>query len=302
MDRLRTMQSFVEVIRLGSFSEAAKTLGLSRPLVSRHITDLEKHLGVRLLTRTTRRITLTEAGAKHFEFCQRVITEIEQNEGSLKRTQKVPEGSLKILAPKSFTTLALGDAIASFAGANPYLNVSLMLDDLSFRAYDFVERGFDVAVHTTPVRNSNLVARKITHLRWLLCAAPAYLKKHGEPQQPRELARHQCLVHINSDPSDRVWRLGGAGQVSVKVQGPFASNSVLMLRKAALAGLGIAIVPLYCVTEDLKSGALREILSRFPIPVHPLSLVFCPGKPTPQKIRSLGDFLVGWFRKHPIPQ
>jgi DNA-binding transcriptional LysR family regulator len=89
--------------------------------------------------------------------------------------------------------------------------------------------------------------------------------------------------------------------VSVKVQGPFASNSVLMLRKAALAGLGIAIVPLYCVTEDLKCGALREILSRFPIPVHPLSLVFCPGKPTPQKIRSLGDFLVDWFRKQPIP-
>ena len=302
MDRFRTMQSFAEVIRLGSFSEAAKTLGLSRALVSRHVTDLEKHLGVRLLTRTTRRITLTEAGAKHFEFCQRVITEIEQNEGSLKRLQQEPEGSLKILAPKSFTTLALGDAIASFAAANPYLNVSLMLDDLSFRSYDFIERGFDVAVHTTPVRNSNLIARKIANLRWLLCAAPAYLKKHGEPQQPRELARHQCLVHINSDPSDRVWHLGGDnGQVSVKVQGPFASNSVLMLRKAALAALGIAIVPLYCVKEDLKSGALREILSSFPIPVHPLSLVFSPGKPTPQKIRSLGDFLVDWFRKRPIP-
>jgi DNA-binding transcriptional LysR family regulator len=302
MDRFRTMQSFAEVIRLGSFSEAAKTLGLSRALVSRHVTDLEKHLGVRLLTRTTRRITLTEAGAKHFEFCQRVITEIEQNEGSLKRLQQEPEGSLKILAPKSFTTLALGDAIASFAATNPYLNVSLMLDDLSFRSYDFIERGFDVAVHTTPVRNSNLVARKIANLRWLLCAAPAYLKKHGEPQQPRELVRHQCLVHINSDPSDRVWRLGGGNsQVSIKVQGPFASNSVLMLRKAALAALGIAIVPLYCVKEDLKSGALREILSSFPIPVHPLSLVFSPGKPTPQKIRSLGDFLVDWFRKHPIP-
>jgi DNA-binding transcriptional LysR family regulator len=301
MDRFRTMQSFAEVIKLGSFSEAAKTLGLSRALVSRHITDLEKHLGIRLLTRTTRRITLTEAGARHFEFCQRVITEIEQSEGSLRRLQKEPEGSLKILAPKSFTTLALADAIASFAVANPNLNVSLMLDDLSFRAYDFIERGFDVAVHTTPVRNSNLVARKIANLRWLLCAAPAYLKKHGEPQQPRELGRHQCLVHINSDPSDRIWRLsGGNGPVSVKVQGPFASNSVLMLRKAALAGLGIAIVPLYCVTEDLKSGALREILGNFPIPVHPLSLVFCPGKPTPRKIRSLGDFLVDWFRKHRV--
>ena len=120
-------------------------------------------------------------------------------------------------------------------------------------------------------------------------------------QQPRELGRHQCLVHINSDPSDRIWRLGGgSGQVSVKVQGPFASNSVLMLRKAALAGLGIAIVPLYCVNEDLKSGALREVLGKFPIAVHPLSLVFSPGKPTAQKIRALGDFLVDWFRKHPV--
>ena len=161
MDRFRTMQSFVEVIKLGSFSEAAKTLGLSRALISRHVTDLEKHLGVRLLTRTTRRITLTEAGAEHFTFCQQLIKEIEEKESALKRRQKEPEGSLKILAPKSLTTLALGDAIASFAAAYPHLHISLMLDDLSFRSYDFIERGFDVAVHTTPVRESSLVARKI---------------------------------------------------------------------------------------------------------------------------------------------
>jgi DNA-binding transcriptional LysR family regulator len=159
--------NFAEVIRLGSFSEAAKTLGLSRALISRHVIDLEKHLGVRLLTGTTRRITLTEAGAKHFEFCQRVITEIEDNESALKRLQKEPEDSLKILAPKSLTTLALGDAIASFAVAYPHLNISLMLDDISFRSYDFIDRGFDVAVHTTPIRDSNLLARKIGNLRWL---------------------------------------------------------------------------------------------------------------------------------------
>ena len=302
MDRFRTMQSFAEVIRLGSFSEAAKNLGLSRALISRHVSDLEKHLGVPLLTRTTRRITPTEFGANHFVFCQRLIKEIEQSEASLKRQQKEPEGPLKIIAPKSFTTLALGDAIASFAATYRYLNISLMLDDLSFRSYDFIERGFDVAVHTTPIRDSNLVTRKIANLRWLLCASPAYLKEHGEPGTPRELARHQCLVHINSDPSDRVWRLrSGNGQVSIKVQGPFASNSVLMLRKAALESLGIGILPFYCVKEDLKSGALQEVLGSYPIPAHPLSLVFSPGKPTPQKIRLLGDFLIGWFRKRPIP-
>ena len=211
------MQSFVEVIKLGSFSEAAKILGLSRALISRHVTDLEKHLGVRLLTRTTRRITLTEAGAEHFNFCQRIIKEIEAQDTSLKRLQREPAGSLKILAPKSLTTLALGDAIASFAAAYPHLHISLMLDDLSFRSYDFIERGFDVAVHTTPVRESSLVARKIANLRWLLCASPKYLVQHGEPRRPRDLTRHQCLVHVNSDPSDRVWRLRDAtGLASVK--------------------------------------------------------------------------------------
>jgi DNA-binding transcriptional LysR family regulator len=303
MDRFRTMQTFVEVIKLGSFSEAAKALGLSRALVSRHVTDLERHLGVPLLTRTTRRITLTEAGATHFNFCQRLLQETEEQEASLKQLQKEPAGSLKMLAPKSLTTLALGDAIAKFAAAYPHLNMTLMLDDLSFRSYDFIERGFDVAVHTTPVRESSLVARKIADLRWLLCASPNYLEKHGEPRQPKDLARHQCLIHINSDPSDRVWRLSnGAGLASVKVQGPFASNSVLVLRKAALESLGIAILPAYCVKEDLKSGALRQVLAHYPIPVHPLSLVFSPGKPTPRKIRALGDFLIDWFRKHPIPQ
>jgi DNA-binding transcriptional LysR family regulator len=303
MDRFRTMQSFVEVIRLGSFSEAAKILGLSRALISRHITDLEKRLGVRLLTRTTRRITLTEAGAEHFNFCQRIIKEIEEKETSLKQMQREPAGSLKILAPKSLTTLALGDAIASFATASPHLSISLMLDDLSFRSYDFIERGFDVAVHTTPIRESSLVARKIATLRWLLCASPEYLKRQGEPRVPRDLTRHQCLVHLNSDPSDRVWRLRDtAGLASVKVQGPFASNSVLVLRKAALKSLGIAILPVYCVKEDLKSGALREVLAEYPIPIHPLSLVWAPGRETPKKIRHLADFLAHWFRKHPVPQ
>jgi DNA-binding transcriptional LysR family regulator len=256
-----------------------------------------------LLTRTTRRITLTEAGAEHFNFCQRIIKEIEEKETSLKQMQREPAGSLKILAPKSLTTLALGDAIASFATASPHLSISLMLDDLSFRSYDFIERGFDVAVHTTPIRESSLVARKIATLRWLLCASPEYLKRQGEPRVPRDLTRHQCLVHLNSDPSDRVWRLRDTtGLASVKVQGPFASNSVLVLRKAALKSLGIAILPVYCVKEDLKSGALREVLAEFPIPVHPLSLVWAPGRETPKKIRHLADFLADWFRKHPVPQ
>src|SRR5262249_36300514 len=296
-----------------SFSEAAKTLGLSRALISRHVTDLEKHLGVRLLTRTTRRITLTEAGTEHFSFCQQIIKEIEAQDTALKRLQREPAGSLKILAPKSLTTLALGDAIASFAAAYPHLHINLMLDDLSFRSYDFIERGFAVAVHTTPVRESSLVARKIANLRWLLCASPKYLAQHGDPRRPRDLTRHQCLIHVNSDPSDRVWRLRNTtGLTSVKVQGPFASNSVLVLRKAALEALGIAILPAYCIKDDLKSGSLREVLADFPIPVHAFP---CLGprprnaekNPTPGRLprglvpqapRTAIDFYVEMFREN----
>jgi DNA-binding transcriptional LysR family regulator len=118
-------------------------------------------------------------------------------------------------------------------------------------------------VHTTPIRDSNLVTRKIANLRWLLCASPDYLKTHGELETPRDLARHQCLVHTNSDPSDRVWRLRfGNGQVSIKVQGLLASNSVLMLRKAALESLGIGILPFYCVKEDLSSIGFANVPSR----------------------------------------
>ena len=171
MDRFRTMQSFVEVIRLGSFSEAAKILGLSRALISRHITDLERTPWCPVADSDDTPDHATEAGAEHFNFCQRIIKEIEEKETSLKQMQREPAGSLKILAPKSLTTLALGDAIASFATASPHLSISLMLDDLSFRSYDFIERGFDVAVHTTPIRESSLVARKIATLRWLLCAS-----------------------------------------------------------------------------------------------------------------------------------
>ena len=195
MDRFRTMHSFTKVIKLGSYSEAAKTLGLSRALISRHVTDLEKHLGVRLLTRTTRRITPTEAGAKHYEFCRQVIKEIEEKEASLKRLQKEPEGSLKILAPKSFTMLALGDAIASFAAAYPHLNISLMLDDLSFRSYDFIERGFDVAVHTTPTRDSNLVARKFGNLRRL--ADGKALCRAGKILFPRDHIESEKLIEVH---------------------------------------------------------------------------------------------------------
>ena len=239
MDRFRTMQSFVEVIRLGSFSEAAKILGLSRALISRHITDLEKQLGVRLLTRTTRRITLTEAGAEHFNFCQRIIKEIEEKETSLKRMQREPAGSLKILAPKSLTTLLWG--MRSRVSRRLILISVLVSCSMTFR--------FGVMISSNADSMSRCIRRPFANRAWLperlpicvgCCARrPNISSGRASHAVPRDLTRHQCLVHVNSDPSDRVWRLRDTtGLASVKVQGPFASNSVLVLRKAALEALG----------------------------------------------------------------
>ena len=258
MDRFKTIDSFVRVATAGSFSSAAKQLGMSRALVSLHVTDLEKRLGVRLLNRTTRSLTLTEVGASYLEYCQRMLAEMNEQESSITQLQKEPRGSLKVAAPKSFGTLYLSDAVVSFSARYPNIQLSLILEDYSFRAYDFVEQGLDVAVRLGDLPDSTLVARKIATLQWIVCASPKYLAHHGEPKTPADLGKHTCLAHVNLDPNDRSWRLHSSDHViSVKISGAFSSNSALVLRKAALAGLGIGYLPLYCIEEDLKTGALR---------------------------------------------
>lgn len=298
MDRFRTIDSFVRVASAGSFSAAAKQLGLSRALVSLHITDLEKRLGVRLLNRTTRSLTLTEAGAGYLEFCRRMLAEMNERESSISQLQKEPRGQLKVNAPKSFGSLHLADAIINFCAAYPNIQLSLILEDYSFRPYDFVDHGLDVAVRLGDLPDSSLIARKIATLQWVVCASPDYLGRHGEPKVPADLAEHSCLAHIYLDPNDRVWRLHDADQViSIKIRGGFSSNSALVLRKAALAGLGIGYLPLYCIEDDLKDGALRRLLPRYSPPQRPIYVLYPPTARVPERVRTFVDFLANWFGK-----
>jgi DNA-binding transcriptional LysR family regulator len=297
MDRFRTIDSFVRVAIAGSFSAAAKQLSMSRALVSLHVTDLEKRLGVRLLNRTTRSLTLTEAGANYLEYCRRMLAEMNEQESSITQLQKEPRGSLKVAAPKSFGTLYLSDAAVSFSARYSNIQLSLILEDYSFRAYDFVEQGLDVAVRLGDLPDSTLVARKIATLQWIVCASPKYLAHHGEPKTPAELAKHPCLAHVNLDPNDRAWRLHSSNHVvSVKISGAFSSNSALVLRKAALAGLGIGYLPLYCIEEDLKTGALRKVLTNYSPPQRPIYVVYPPAARVPERVRTFVDFLADWFR------
>jgi DNA-binding transcriptional LysR family regulator len=296
MDRFRTMDSFVRVATAGSFSAAAKQLGISRALVSLHVTDLEKRLGVRLLNRTTRCLTLTEAGADYLEFCQRMLAEMNERESSIAQFQKEPRGSLKVTAPKSFGTLYLSDAVVSFSTQYPNIQVSVTLEDYSFRPYDFVDAGFDVAVRLGDLPDSTLIARKIATLQWVVCASPKYLARYGDPKTPADLGKHNCLAHVNLDPNDRAWRLHEADHlISVKISGGFSSNSALVLRKAALAGLGVGYLPLYCIEEDLKTGTLRKLLPNYSPPQRPIYVVYPPAARIPERIRTFVDFLASWF-------
>jgi DNA-binding transcriptional LysR family regulator len=297
VDRFRTMESFVRVVRAGSFTVGASQLGLSRALVSRHISDLEARLGVRLLNRSTRSLALTEEGTAYLEFCEKVFREIETNERAILRTRLEPAGALKVLAPKSFGAMHLSDAIIGFAKMQPRLRVSLMLENTPYRgAYDFAERDLDVVLCFSTLRGSSVVEEKIATLDWVACAAPDYLSRAGHPANPAALGNHACLVHVDVAPNDAVWRFTGAeGPIQVKVRGTFFSNGAFALRKAAVAGLGITMIPRYAVVDDLANGALEIVLPRYHVASRPLLAVYPKALVTPPKVQVFVDYLKDWI-------
>jgi DNA-binding transcriptional LysR family regulator len=296
MDRLRTMESFVRVARAGSFTMASRQLGLSRAVISRQVADLEAHLGIPLLNRSTRFVGLTDEGAVYLDYCERILGEMEAADCIVAANGKAPVGTVKVLAPKSFGSVMLTDAVVAFIKSNPQVRVSLILNDFTFRPYDFVEGGFDLGIRNASVRDSSLLSRRIGTLEWVLCAAPDYLKREGAPKRLAELTQRPCLAHVNLAPDDRVWHFRGAGSLeAVRIDGPFLSNSALALRKAALAGVGIALLPRYCINEDLSSGALRQILPLWKVPRRPIMALYPRSTHVPPKVRVLVDYLAQWF-------
>lgn len=297
MDRFRTMESFVRVVRAGSFTTAASQLGLSRALVSRHVQELENRLGVRLLNRSTRSLSLTDEGAAYLAFCETVFRDIESSEHAILRTREEPVGTLKVLAPKSFGTMHLSDAVIAFAKAQPRLQVSLLLENTPYRgAYDFAERGLDLVLCFSTIRGASVVEQEIGAVDWVVCASPDYLARAGTPSVPADLGEHACLVHVDVAPIDSIWRFEGPkGPMPVKVRGAFFSNSALALCKAAVAGLGVTLVPRYSVADALASGALVSVLPRHRVGSRRLLAVYPRTPLAPRKVQVFVDFLKDWM-------
>lgn len=299
MDRLLVMRSFVTVAEKGSFSGAAKVLGTSGSLVSRHIADLERQVGARLVNRTARSVSLTEPGQRYAEFARRILDEIDEQDRSIAHLHDRPEGTLAIICPKWIGSLDLGDAIAAFSVSHPKITIRFELGGMSDRTYDFLDSGFDIAFHTRDLRDSAVRLRKVAPLPFVLCASPGYVRKHGDLKRPNDIADHDCVVHHN----DPVWRIGqGHTSTLHKIRRvAFTSNSYIALQKAAVHGRGIALLPRRAVYENLADGSLVPLLPDIPVPDRSLYAIFSPGEQTPRKVEVFLDFLAGWFRKNPIP-
>jgi DNA-binding transcriptional LysR family regulator len=293
------MRSFVEVVQEQSFAAAARSLGLSRALVSRHIADLEKQVGLRLIVRTTRSVNLTEAGQRYFAFSKRLLAEIETENAEILGLREKPEGDLSVVSPKWIGSLDLGDAIANFAVDHPRIHVKLELGGLSERTYDFLKNGHDIAFYTKYLRDSSIKVKKIATLEFVLCASPKYLaSRGGEIHSLIDLIQHNCLVHTN----DPIWHIAADGKEQhFKPQKVvFSSNTYMVLQKAAIAGMGVALVPLRAIANEVRSGKLQLLLADWPAPDRPLYAAYAPGKHTVRKVRLFVDFIADWFQQHPM--
>lgn len=291
MDRLKTINTFVQIAQSLSLSKAAEELGISRALASNHLKLLENHLGVRLVNRTTRQLALTEAGSDYLAFCLNALTSFEEEEARISRLQNEPQGHLKVMASMSFGNLHLAPPITEFTSIYKQIKVSLILSDRSFSPSDFVEGGYDLGISMQSVRDASIISTKAGEVSWVACVTPRYRDTHPPLKTPHDLAKHNCLVHRSYAPQS-IWRFAGPeGRSEAAVKGSLFTNSVIVLRAAVLADSGVAMLPLYGIGDDLTSGALVKVLSNYTAPKRSVYLVYPQRRYLPKRVRLFLDFL-----------
>jgi DNA-binding transcriptional LysR family regulator len=292
MDKLASLRAFVKVVELGSFSEAARQLRLSRSAVSKYIGDLEDSLGVQLLNRTTRHASPNENGQAYFERAMSILADIDAADQAVTHLQSTPRGLLRVNAPMSFGTLRLGPAIADFMEKYPELQIHLFLsDDL----VDPVHEGFDVTLRIAELESSSLIARKIIPIERVICASPGYLDRHTVPTHPSELRSHTLLTYGFLLTGNQ-WKLTGPdGDHWIQPSWLLCANNAEVLRDAAIKGRGIALLPTFIAGAALREGKLRTALDNYKAPPLSLYAIYPPTRFLPAKVRLFIDFLVERF-------
>lgn len=300
----QAMQAFVKVADAGSFAQAAEQLSVSTSVITRHVSSLEKHLGIRLLQRTTRKVVLTEAGADYADGCRVVLAELEEVESRATTTSKEVAGDLRIVALGSFSLFRLTPLFAEYQAKFPHVNLRVTLTE---KRVDLLEGGFDVGIVTEHmIRSESLVARRLINSHVVPVAAAAYLAEAGYPATPADLARHRVIA-ASLDASPQTWVFGNerdgddsnnGSEESITLDASFTVNSMIMQKQATLGAMGIALLPLEMVCDELRAGTLVQILGEYTVLNGDVavSLVYPSREFVPRKIREFIDLAVGYFK------
>lgn len=301
MDRFLAMQVFAAVVESGGFSVAARRLRLSNATVSTVIRNLESHLGVRLMNRTTRRMHLTDDGAAYYERCQRILSQVEETEAALLRSRDRPHGLLRVDLPTAFGRLYFIPALPGFLDQYPDLQITVTMTD---RRGDLIESGVDAAVRTGTMDDSTLVARRVYDTRYVACASPEFLERYGEPRSPSDLARFRCLGFYSLNTEQiTAWRFERDGaQFTYEPDGRININSADALVEAARYGEGIIYLLDISASRALAAGELRAVLTDWNTPTHALSVVYPQTRHLSAKVRAFADFVAGMFPLPGLPE
>lgn len=294
MEKLTALKVFRAVCELGSFSGAARKLRLSNAAVSKNVRELEDELGARLLERTTRRVSMTEAGEAYWRRASAILDELQALDAATKDHGGLPRGTLRVAAPMSLGIAQVAAMVGAFLVEQPELHIELEMND---RYVDLVGEGFDVALRGGALSDSSLVARRLCALERTLCAAPAYLQRHGRPRRPEDLARHRCLVYSLAKAPTRWTLQRKARRARLDIQGPLSVNSSLALVAAASAGAGIALLPAVTAREALAAGQLEAVLPDWSAEPQSLFAVYPRHHQVSQRVRLFVDFLAARFRQ-----
>ncbi len=287
---LNEIAIFVKVVDAGSFTGAAKSLGLPKSTVSRKITQLEERLAVRLLQRTTRTLSLTDTGSAYYQQCSRIISDVQEANIAVTEMQSKPVGTLRITAPVLFGSLVLSDLIADFLQRNPGIQIDMVLTDQSL---DLIQEGIDVAFRVGVLADSSLIARPLGAVNMITCASPAYIEEHGKATHPEELKQHHTLGWGQSLNS---WDFDSPEQMSIDLKARVKVNDAFSLRKLAINGLGIARLPAFLCADDIKSGELQPMLCDWSYRSSPIHALYPSNRHLSVKVRSFVDYIVDELR------
>ncbi|MFM0313079.1 LysR substrate-binding domain-containing protein [Paraburkholderia sp. RL17-383-BIF-A] len=292
MDKFVSMEIFVAVVEAGSLTAAAERFDISSAMVGKHIRSLETRLATRLLTRTTRRQSLTEIGRQYYEQCRRILADVKDAESLAEAMAAAPRGVLKVTVPLTYGVEVFAPAMTEYLTAWPDITLEL---DLSNRLIDLVEEGFDASIRIGQLPDSSLVARPLKPYRMRACASPAYLARAGTPRTPEDLKEHECLGFLHWG-REGLWRLGGESAEENHLRaGRFRANNGQALKVAALHGFGLVLQPEALLAREIASGELVSVLEDYLPEGAPVHLVYPSDRRATAKLTSFIDFVIERF-------